>query len=85
MAKREIQTVGQLRDILESNGITKNTKLFFYYQSPEGAGLKSKTFEWDCTAICVESDDRGNIRLGFFSDRDPVMNEVTETSEGTLN
>lgn len=82
MAKPIIQTIGALKEILKQGSISDQTPIFFYYQSPEGAGLKSKSFEWNCTGICIETDDQsGFIRIGFFSDLDPTVSTVTENSE----
>jgi hypothetical protein len=80
--KPNIQTIGALKDILKQGGISDQTPIFFYYQSPEEAGLKSKSFEWKCTGICIETDDQtGFMRIGFFSDLDPEVATVTENKE----
>lgn len=82
MAKPEIQTLGALRTVLNSQDLPDNTPIFFYCQTPEGAGLRSKTFEWNCTAVCIETDDRtGRIRFGFFSELDPIIQNVSESTE----
>ena len=77
-----IQTIGELKAVLEANKIPDTAPIFFYYQSPEGAGLKSKTFEWNATGICIEEDEStGIIRIGLFSDLDPAVQTVSENSE----
>lgn len=77
-----IQTIGHLKAVLEANKIPDNAPVFFYYQSPEGAGLKSKTFEWNATGICIEeSEETGIVRIGFFSEHDPIIQTVSENSE----
>lgn len=80
--KPTVQTIKDLRSVLKANNITDDAPLFFYYQSPEGAGLKSKSFEWHCTGICIESDDQtGMVRIGLFSEMDPMVATVSENTE----
>jgi hypothetical protein len=80
--KPTIQTIKDLRSVLKANNIPEDAPLFFYYQSPEGAGLKSKSFEWQATGICIETDDTtGVIRIGLFSEFDPKVATVSENTE----
>lgn len=82
MAKPIIQTIKHLKDVLKNHSIQDSTPLFFFYQSPEEAGLKSKSFEWKATGICIETDDStGQIRVGLYSQHDPEVTTVESKTE----
>lgn len=81
--KKSIQTVGDLRNLLSNKNISDKSELFFFYQPNENLGLEVKSYEWRTTLLCMETDDRGRMRVGFYSDESPTLEDIGPTE--TLN
>lgn len=80
MAKRKtIQTVGDLKLLLKNKNIPDSAELFFFYQPEPSMKLDVKSYEWKTTLLCMETDDQGGMRVGFFSDQAPTLEDIGPT------